>query len=101
MAKRKNNVEIITEIMDFSRAGPMAQMFIVESIRKYAGQVADSADELIEQMKDGFVSGEAWVHTAKIVVAELDAAYDANDEPGLPIDQTVLIERYEANEERK
>ena len=75
---RKTNVEIVTHIMDFSKAGPMAQMVIIEAIRQYCTGVGKDSESLIEAMKDGFVSGEAWVHTAAIVLEELDAAYEAN-----------------------
>lgn len=73
--KRKTNVERITEIMEFSKAGPLAQSFIICAIEKYAAQVADNADEIRESMKNSFIDGDAWIRTAKIVSAELDAAY--------------------------
>ena len=73
--KTQTNTEFLTHLMDFSPAGPMAQMFIIEAIRKYAEQVSENEDQIIKQMEGGFVSGEAWVHTAKSIASDFKIQY--------------------------
>ena len=65
------NTERLTQIMEFSKAGPMSQPFIMEAIRKYAEQIIDNEEQIIEQMQTSFICGESWVKTAKIVQQEL------------------------------
>ncbi len=73
MSKFKSNTEIITDIMEFSAAGPMSQMFIIEAIRKYGEQIIDDQDEINDL--NGFIDGKAWVHTAKTVLNEISEGY--------------------------
>jgi hypothetical protein len=71
----KTNAEIITEIMDYSRAGALAQLFVIEAIRKYAEQVSANPEKVHEAMQGGFIHPDAWVETAEIIKQELSAAY--------------------------
>lgn len=81
MSKFKSNTEIITDIMEFSAAGPMSQMFIIEAIRKYGEQIIDDQDKINDLTStsyigpNGFIDGEAWVHTAKTVLNEISEGY--------------------------
>ena len=72
MSERKTNTELIVELMEYSPTGALAQVFILEAVRRYAKKVA-SADPA--EIDYGVISGEAWVATAKHFVQELRAQY--------------------------
>ena len=72
MSERKTNTDCIVELMEFSPTGAIAQAFILEAIRRYAKAVA-AADPA--KLDTGYISGEAWVATAKHIVKELRAQY--------------------------
>ena len=76
MTKRKTNTEIVADFMDFGPTGPMGQMFVIDALRKFSDKIVAEEREVLEEMKDGFVTGESWVATAKALKAHLDAAYD-------------------------
>jgi len=48
---------------------PLNQAFVLEALGRYANNVATNKATLIEQMKDGMISGEAWVASAEAWVA--------------------------------
>ena len=43
---------------------PLNQAFVLEALRRYANSVSTNKATLIEQMKTGMISGEAWVASA-------------------------------------
>ncbi len=67
----KTNVELITHIMEYSKHGGLMQGFIIDALTKYSQHLINNEDKVIEQMKDSFVSGEAWVGCAKELNAYL------------------------------
>ena len=81
MAKRKTNTEIVANFMDFGPTGPMGQMFVIDALRKFSDKIVAEEAQVLEEMKDGFVTGESWVATARALKAHLDAAYKSNDNP--------------------
>jgi len=60
--KRLSNVQNVTKYME---SHPMNQLFILESVTRYAKQVVDNKEKLVEAMKDGMVDGNAWVTAAE------------------------------------
>jgi len=76
MTTRKTNTEIITEFMDFCPTGAMGQMFVIDALTKFSNKIIAEEAQVLEEMKDGFVTGESWVATAKALKAHLDAAYN-------------------------
>lgn len=60
--KRKTNIQIVTSYMN---EHPLNQAFVMEALSRYAASITANKSTLIEQMKDGFVSGEAWVASAE------------------------------------
>ena len=43
---------------------PLNQAFVLEALGRYANNVSANKATLIEQMKTGMISGEAWVASA-------------------------------------
>lgn len=67
------NVEMITKLMEFSRFGAMAQLFVIDSVLKVARRVANQSPEsLAEQWKDNPVNLEAWQGVAREIFEKLD-----------------------------
>lgn len=82
-----NNIELVASMMEFSDHGPLAQMFIVDAIRKLSEAVASKPiEELREQMKEnGFISAEAWQGVAIEIKEKMEKFYNRHqptDEPG-------------------
>lgn len=63
MGKRLTNSEFVTELMEFSRTGVVAQLLIIEAIRRYAKQVAEAPAESFADMQ--MISGSAWQAAAR------------------------------------
>jgi hypothetical protein len=74
MAKRKSNVECITDIMEFSSYGPLAQAFVMDALAKHAERIAGMP---LEELKGAFgtnpmIGAEAWQGVAKEIKTKLD-----------------------------
>lgn len=72
--QRPTNVEAITEIMEFSRYGALAQMFVMDALSKQARAVADAPPESFtgEAWEKGLISGPAWQAVAREIADKLD-----------------------------
>lgn len=68
-----NNVELVTAMMEFSKFGALAQAFVIESVTRYAKQVAVSTPE--QYGEASIVSPEAWIGVAKEIKTKMDAFY--------------------------
>ena len=55
------NIELVTDMMSFSKAGALKQAFIVEAIRNYAEQTLAAEP----WASASFISQEAWKQCAK------------------------------------
>lgn len=64
--KRQTNVEMLTNLMEFSHNGPMMQAFVLEACRKYANQVINS--DASEWPENYIISYDLWKRCA----SELD-----------------------------
>ena len=71
-AERMTNVELVTEVMEFSRYGALAQAFVIEALRWYAAKVA-VADP--KDLDSPGLNGSAWVGTAQEINAKLAKQY--------------------------
>ena len=60
--KYKSNEQFVKDIMAFSRRGPLAQIFVVEAIRKYAEACAEADPAVFDSP---LMNGAAWVDVAK------------------------------------
>ena len=79
MAKKQQmrnatNAETIAELMEFSKSGPIVQLFIMDALAKHADVVGALTDEqAVEQIgNNGFINALAWRDAAKEVKATLD-----------------------------
>lgn len=72
MTERKTNVEVVTDLMEFSRYGAVAQLFVMDALSKQAKLVAHAPDEAFAGMK-GFISPVAWQGAAREILGKLDA----------------------------
>jgi hypothetical protein len=75
MHNQPTNVEIITKMMEFSRRGAMAQIFIITAIDRYAREIIKNEERVLEQMEGSIIDGPAWVDTAKEIIEKLDEHY--------------------------
>jgi hypothetical protein len=76
----RTNVEALTEMMEHSNFGALAQCFIIDAVSKHAKAVIDHEAELLEQMKDSMVYGPSWVGVAKEIHAKMEAHFHPTGE---------------------
>jgi hypothetical protein len=70
--KPVTNVDVLVELMEYSKFGPLAQMFIIDTVARQARAVAD-ADPATVAWDAGLVSFEAWQGVAREIADKLDA----------------------------
>jgi hypothetical protein len=61
----KSGINIVTEFME---SNPVNQLFVLESINKFAAKVMENKEQLLETMKhidQNIVSGEEWIQSAE------------------------------------
>ena len=73
--KLQSNVEFLTELMDFAQTGPMVQMIIIEGITRYVDDILKDTDTTKKQMEKTFISGEAWIKSAREIKSALNEKY--------------------------
>lgn len=68
------NVEAVTELMEFSRYGALAQMFVIDALTKHAERVAAMTDEQVAKLdaESGMVNMTAWRGVAREIKAKLE-----------------------------
>jgi hypothetical protein len=54
---QSTNVEVVTDLMEFARSGPLMQSFILYAVLRYAEQVANAEPASFESP---MLSGAAW-----------------------------------------
>lgn len=70
--KPVTNVGVLVELMEYSKFGALAQMFIIETVARRARAVAD-ADPATAVWDSGLISFEAWQGVAREIADKLDA----------------------------
>lgn len=63
---QKTNTEFVTDLMEYSRCGPLIQAFVITALREFSRQVALSTPEALDTP---LVSGAAW-HQCAVEVRE-------------------------------
>lgn len=72
-ADRLSNVEFVTELMQFSRFGALAQAFVIDAISQHANAIA--ATDNPEAFTTGLFDGQVWVDCAKDIKKKMDENY--------------------------
>lgn len=67
------NVELVTEMMEYSRFGALAQLFIMEAITRYADSVSKAHPEALKSMENGLISPQAWQGVAIEIAHKLSS----------------------------
>lgn len=80
--KQKTNVGVVVDLMEFSKYGALAQMFVMDALSKHARQVADAPPEAFESMKGGFFNPVAWQGVAREIAEKLESHIGAVNDYG-------------------
>lgn len=85
MARRKNNEDLIKDLMTHSPYGALSQAFIIQGLTHYVSQVVEEGDEMIakeeEDKKNGkihLISSKAWVGIAHDIQKRMDEFYNTD-----------------------
>ncbi len=71
--KHETNIEFITRLMNYSPAGALGQLFILDAIAKQAKRVAEADPvELDKAWEGGFISSSGWQAAAKHIHREME-----------------------------
>lgn len=70
--KPLTNVELVVEMMEYSRYGAVVQLLIVEAIRKYPEAVSQADPATFDSP---FINGTVWVAVAEEVRQKMKANY--------------------------
>lgn len=68
--KTQTNVEFVTNMMDFSKYGALAQLFVLHAIEQTAKIVSEVDPETIDN--NALISGHAWVGVAKEIKRKIE-----------------------------
>ncbi len=68
------NIELVTNIMEFSKHGVMAQLVVMEAIARYVNGVVDTGLEgIIDEFGENFlINPTAWFRTCQEIKEKLD-----------------------------
>jgi hypothetical protein len=70
MTKRKTNTALVRGIMEHSRYGALAQMFVIDALVKHADAVAKSTPS--DYPENSWIHPEGWIGVAKEIKTALD-----------------------------
>lgn len=67
------NVECVTDLMEFSSYGPLAQMFVVDALLKHATSVAKLSDEDLQSWPENhLIHPHSWRGVAQEIKMKLE-----------------------------
>jgi hypothetical protein len=72
--KHKTNVEAVVDLMEWSKYGALAQVFVIDALVKQAARVANAPPGAIED--NGFIAPEAWRGVAREIAEKLERHLD-------------------------
>ena len=75
-SQTQTNVEFVTELMQFSQYGALAQLFVIDALIKHSAAVA--AADNPQAFSNGLIHGPTWVDCAKDIKRQLDAHYGSD-----------------------
>jgi hypothetical protein len=61
------NIEMLSHLMQFSKTGPMCQMFVIDALTKHSERVANLTDDEVREHfpENGMINGFAWREAAR------------------------------------
>lgn len=68
--KPQTNVEFVTNLMEFSRYGALAQIFVLDALDKWSKKISECEPA---QVDSAMINGQAWVGVAKEIQEKLNA----------------------------
>ena len=71
MSDRQTNVEFVTELMEFSRFGAMAQLFVMQALDEFSHAVAVAPPETFRDTAH-FINPELWQGVAREITQKID-----------------------------
>lgn len=69
MTNRQNNIEFVTDLMDYSKSGALIQAFVITALEKYSQQVL--ADDSTWPVT--LISQSVWKDMAQEVIDKINA----------------------------
>lgn len=75
--ERQTNVDVVTDIMEYSSYGALAQAFVMDALVKFSKIVMDTPSEKLAMMDNGIITCEAWKGVAAEINQKL-ARYHGN-----------------------
>lgn len=69
MAKPKTNVQFVRDLMEFSRYGALAQIFVIDALDKWSKKISECDPA---QVDSAMINGEAWVGVAKEIQRKIE-----------------------------
>ncbi|WP_439357888.1 hypothetical protein [Bradyrhizobium sp. DASA03007] len=69
MPKPKTNVQFVTDLMEFSRYGALAQVFVIDALDKWSKKISEVDPA---QVDSAMINGEAWVGVAKEIQQKIE-----------------------------
>lgn len=58
---RLTNQELLSQLMNYSRYGALAELFVIDAVIKQADEIAAMPVQDVEaQMREDFISGRSW-----------------------------------------
>lgn len=79
-ARMRTNVEMVTEMMEFSDYGALSQVFIMSAIQSYAKTI--SSGERPTEAGDSIISNQGWFDVAVDTLKRLEGMIKENNTPG-------------------
>ncbi|WP_339800738.1 hypothetical protein [Saezia sanguinis] len=65
------NVEFVTDLMEYSKYGAMAQLFVIEALHHYSNSVANASHEQFEEW-NGLISPQVWQGVAREIAEKIE-----------------------------
>jgi hypothetical protein len=81
---KQNNTEFLVDVMEFSKSGPLMQIFVIEALRYYSELVSKTEATETEKDSVSLINPKAWRETAKELHKLLTEKYEPKTTGDLP-----------------
>ena len=59
----QTNIEFVTEFMEFG--SPLKQVWLLDALDKWSNHLIENESDVLKEMENSFINGEAWIQCAK------------------------------------